>query len=186
MFEKDVKEMSLKELVNYITITFHEPLRKNLEKLEFPVDLLVSEYIADNSELMYLKELFSQFKKEILKHITKEDNVTFPTTIEYEKFYNEDLTNFINDLESIEKLVNDIQMRNEHWDFNSYLNSIVELLKWSKLYNKNISEFDNVYLEFINIQKQNEIHARIENEDLYSKWMLLQLKLKEKFNEIKK
>jgi hypothetical protein len=75
-------------------------------------------------------------------------------------------------------------MKNQHWEFNLYLSSIIELLEWSDINNKGIKEFETAKSIFISIQQANLVHAKLENEDLYFKWMYLQNKLKEQLSDI--
>jgi hypothetical protein len=81
-------------------------------------------------------------------------------------------------------LVNDIEMKNQHKEFNLYLSSIIELMGWSDINNKGIKDFETAKFIFISIQEANVIHSKLENEDLYFKWMYLQSKLKEKLSDI--
>ena len=48
------------------------------------------------------------------QHITKEDFIVFPTIIKYEKINNDELINISDNLEIMENLVNNVQMKNEH------------------------------------------------------------------------
>lgn len=185
MFNENVHEMSMSELVKYITKNFHVPLRQTLKNLEAPVDLIDKEYAQKYSELSYLKELYSQFKKVILKHITKEDFIVFPAVIEYEKISNDNLIDLSDDVEIMEKLVNDVKMQNDHYEFDSYLKQIVDLLEWSSLNWKKVKEFDKLKAHFIYLQERNVIHSKLENLDLYSKWLKLQDNLKKKIKELK-
>lgn len=182
MFTKEVENMSVVELVKYITNTYHEPLRENLNELIWLVKIISEKYAPKYQDIVYLGELFSQFKTEILKHITREDFITFPAIIKYEKIYGDPLINLSDNLEIMEKLVNDVQMKNEHWEFDSYLNSIINLLEESDMNDKLIKEFDKAKELFIKIHSDMIEHSRLENHDLYFKWKELQQKLKEKLD----
>jgi hypothetical protein len=81
-------------------------------------------------------------------------------------------------------MVNDIVMKNQHKEFDLYLSSIIELLEWSEINNKGIKDFETAKSIFISIKEANVIHSKLENEDLYFKWMYLQNKLKEKLSDI--
>lgn len=184
MFTKNVENMSLTWLVKYITKTFHEPVRKNLQKLDLLVASIIINHTKNYPELVNLQELFYQFKTEVLKHVTKEDLVVFPVILKYERIYTDKLINLSDNFEVINSLVNDIVMKNQHWEFNLYLSSIIELLEWSDINNKGIKEFETAKSIFISIQQANLVHAKLENEDLYFKWMYLQNKLKEQLSDI--
>lgn len=182
MFEKEVGEMNMNELVTYITKKFHEPLRKDIKKLYWLVELINATLTKEYSELSHLQELFNQFKQELLNHITREDFITFPAIIKFERIFTDSLIDVSDNYEVMDKMINDVHMRNEHWDFNAYLNSIIQLLEWSKANWKNIKEFEDTKEIFIEIQKNNIVHTKLENNDLYSKWMIFQKRLRESLN----
>ena len=184
MFTKNVENMSLSWLVKYITKTFHEPVRKNLKKLDLLVESIVVSHTKNYPELINLQELFRQFKTEVLKHVTKEDLVVFPTILRFERIYTDKLINLSDNFEVINSMVNDIVMKNQHKEFDLYLSSIIELLEWSEINNKGIKDFETAKSIFISIKEANVIHSKLENEDLYFKWMYLQNKLKEKLSDI--
>ena len=186
MFEKEVEYMNLKELVKYITKTFHEPLRKDIKNLDVPIEIINDKYSKKYPELWYLQELFSQFKKEILKHITREDFITFPAIIKFERIITDDLIHLSDDYEIMNKMINDVKMINEHLEFDSYLNSIISLLDRSDANWKKINEFETVKSIFNTIHENNIIHSRLENNNLYSKWEQLQDRLKENLKTFKK
>lgn len=186
MFSQNIEEMSMEKLVEYITKTFHEPLRKDLKKLEEPVSIIINEYTSNFPDLVYLKELYTQFKSEILKHITREDFITFPSIIKYEKILSDKYIDLSDNLEIMDKLIYDVRMQNEHSDFEFYLNSIIGLFKWSKINNTWVKVFENLKLLFIKIHDDLIIHSNLENKDLYSKWLKLQEELKSRLENLKK
>jgi len=81
MFNKNPETMSLEKLIIYITKTFHEPLRKELIKLDTFITDIINNNLKEYPQLINLQELFHQFKTEVLKHITREDLVVFPTIL---------------------------------------------------------------------------------------------------------
>lgn len=180
MIDKNIEDMSLVQLVDYITKTYHEPLRKNLKELDILVESLNNNHTKNYPELVHLKDLFWQFKTEILKHITKEDFVTFPSILRFEKIYTDKIIELSDDFELMDKLVNDVVMKNQHTEFNLYLSSIIDLLEWSDIKNKWVNEYETAKKIFLNIQEENITHSEIENTDLYFKWIELQNKLKNK------
>lgn len=184
MFTTNIEDMSLGWLVKYITKTYHEPLRKNLLKLDSLVEVIIRDYIKDYPDLVSLQELYSQFRSEISKHVIKEEFVVFPSILKFEAIYNDDFVDLTLNHEMIEKLVNDVEMKNQHIEFDLYLSSIIQLLEWSNINNKWIKDFDTAKAIFISIQQDNITHAKLENEDLYFKWRVLQNKLKEKLDNV--
>lgn len=184
MFTTNIEDMSLSWLVKYITKTYHQPLRENLKTLDDLVPLISKNYTKDYPELLNLQELYNQFRTEISKHVVKEEFVVFPSVVKFEEIFNDSFIDLTINYELIEKLVNDVVMKNQHIEFDMYLSSIVQLLEWSNMNNKGVKDFDNAKALFMTIQKDNISHAKIENEDLYFKWRVLQNKLKEKLDNI--
>jgi iron-sulfur cluster repair protein YtfE (RIC family) len=128
MVSENISSMSILEIVDYITKTYHEPIRKNLVILDALVASIVLNDVKTHPELVHLGVLFSQFKIEVLRHVTKEDFITFPTILKYQRIYNDDLINLSDNFEVMDKLINDVAMQNEHTDFELYLTSIIQLL----------------------------------------------------------
>jgi iron-sulfur cluster repair protein YtfE (RIC family) len=58
MFTKNIEDMSLSWLVKYITETYHEPLRKNLIKLDWLVDSIIKDYITYIINLLQFSSWF--------------------------------------------------------------------------------------------------------------------------------
>lgn len=181
---KTVEDMSLNELVVYITETYHIPMRENLNRLDFLIPKVIEENERLHPELVHLKTMYNQFKTEVLKHVTKEDFVVFPSILKYEKIYSNHLINLTDNFEIMDKLVNNVKMKNDHEEFNLYLDSILELLEHLWIKRWVVFQFDEVHDIFQNIFIANKTHTKIENEDLYFKWMALQKKLQEKLANI--
>jgi iron-sulfur cluster repair protein YtfE (RIC family) len=100
------------------------------------VDSIIKDYIKDYPDLVSLQELYNQFRSEISKHVIKEEFVVFPSIIKFEAIYNDAFIDLTLNHEMIEKLVNDVEMKNQHIEFDLYLSSIIQLLEWSNINNK--------------------------------------------------
>lgn len=166
--KKDLNGKSLEKITKYIIKNYHDSNRKVLEKLKFMINDINDEDIKLYPKLQYLNELFLQFKSEYLKHMEKEELITFPTIIKYEKIFKSDKKVLPNDIK-----LNYIEMKNEHDVFGSYLVSINELFKVEGL-NKKIKKLAKM---FYDIQENNLYHAELENNIVYPSWNDLQNKL---------
>lgn len=166
--KKDLNGKSLEKITKYIIKNYHDSNRKVLEKLKFMINDINDEDIKLYPKLQYLNELFLQFKSEYLKHMEKEELITFPTIIKYEKIFKSDKKVLPNDIK-----LNYIEMENEHDVFGSYLVSINELFKVEGL-NKKIKKLAKM---FYDIQENNLYHAELENNIVYPSWNDLQNKL---------
>ncbi len=69
---KNIKKMSLSELLDFIIEEYHKSLRIDLNELKELIESLKWE------NTLLLKELFLQFSWEILSHITQEEDEYFP------------------------------------------------------------------------------------------------------------
>jgi len=80
----EISKKSMGELIDYIVDEFHSPLRVDLEKLD---KLIEDIYIVleNKKKILLPKEIFKQFKSEIIEHINKEEKDFFPEIINLEK-----------------------------------------------------------------------------------------------------
>lgn len=185
MDSENISGMSILELIEYITKTYHEPMRKNLKILDSLVSSIVENDIKNHPELTHLSVLFSQFRTEILRHVTKEDFIIFPTILKYQRIYTDELLDLSDNFEVMDKLINNVAMKNEHTDFELYLTSIIQLFNWLDIKVEVSSDLTQAKDIFTHIRHENIRHAEIENNELYFKWKDLQDKLKEKLLDLK-
>ena len=129
MNTEDFDNMSVSELVDYITETYHEPLRKSLKKLDFLINNVNIAYLKKYPEIFRLSSLYEQFKSEILSHVTREDLITFPSILRFEKIYNDELIHLSDDFELMTELINEAQFDNQHNEFNLYLNNLINFVE---------------------------------------------------------
>ena len=84
MNEKDFDNMPAKEVVDYITITFHDSVKNFFTEVSPHVEILTQKY----PDIIDLKELYNQFKTKLSNHMNKEDVIVFHDIIKYEEFCN--------------------------------------------------------------------------------------------------
>lgn len=179
-------KVSIKETIKYIIYTYHRPLQKTLKKLEPLIHNMDIDYGDDYPEISQISELFCQFRREILKHLWKEEGITFPAMIEFEKMLKKwKVFATLESINSIEWMVHDIKMLNEHEDFDSYLTALITLLDSSNLNEEKVPWIEKIR-KIINQLKLDTIdHANLEDTVLYKEWLEVQNKLKEKIEQQK-
>ena len=79
-----ISNMKLNELIDYIINEFHSPLKIDLENLE-KKSKWVCKIKWIKEKLALQKEIFKQFKAEIINHIDREEKEFFPEIIKLEK-----------------------------------------------------------------------------------------------------
>ena len=106
-----LSEMTISELIDYIVDEFHTPLRTDLETLENKSkDICEIKWIKEKLTLQ--KEIFKQFKYEIINHIDREKKEFFPEIIKLEKGLKVDIL-FLKKFLNIQEI--------EHNEINNYL-----------------------------------------------------------------
>ncbi len=180
MVEEKFEKMSTEEIINYITVTFHEPIKKFFEEMTPKIDKIDKEYSWKYSKIDLLKELYTQFHRELMKHLTKEDLEVFPSVLKYEKVLEDGLE--IQKNKEVEKIINQIKMQNDHVEFQSYFYSIIDLLNSTDMNWKWIEDFEYVKDKFITMWEETKVHSMLENTYIYPKGVLLQKKLQEMFS----
>ena len=184
MIAEDFDNMSVSDLITYITKTYHEPLRESFKRLDFLIDNVNVTYLKKYPDLFRLNSLYKQFKTEILRHVTREDLITFPSILRFEKIYTDELIHISDNYELMSELINDTEMSNQHNEFNLYLNKLITFVEWFKMSGEDSNEINLIRSILVNLQKDNLVHSRIEDKDLYFKWKELQNKLKEKLSNM--
>ena len=183
-FKKDPYKMNIKQLVNYITKTYHEPLKNDLDKLHDLVNYVTENFMTDYPNLQYIQKSYLGFKEEVNIHINREDDITFPAIIKYENIYKHNITNFNDNFQIIKKLINDVSMNNDHKHFQFFLNETIKLIKKYWIDKINNLQVQKMIELFKKIQHDMIEHSEIENKHLYYKWLQLQEKLKNEYPNI--
>lgn len=153
----EISKKSMGELIDYIVDEFHSPLRVDLEKLD---KLIEDIYIVleNKKKILLPKEIFKQFKAEIIEHINKEEKDFFPEIINLEKWLKIDkqlLRKFIH----IQEI--------EHNEIDNYL------IWWKssiqKLFKEKLDKYDELILLIDKIFSDTQDHTYIENNFLNPK-----------------
>ncbi len=175
MDTENFDKMTIKEIVDYVIETYHKPLVIFFEKASPLVNTIDEKYFDECEKIKYLKELYSQFSRELKKHMNKEDELIFPILKKYWDNISE--TDF-NISEEQKNIINKTKMENDHYEFEHYFLSIVDILTNSNLNFKDIEEFQELKSEFLNLKENTKTHSFLENKYLYPKWVEIQKKLK--------
>lgn len=173
-----VKEWStVEDIISFILKNYHLPLKKNILDINEMIYKLGVDYGNKHSVILRVVELFKQFKAQLDHHINEEETVIFPAIIKFERELNIGTLkdDFICDL--VER--ND-KMVNEHKEFHSYLESILELLnsynldedkmKWLKVLKWKLKDFLHELIK----------HAWLEDTVLFAETSWLRDRLKSK------
>ena len=76
--ERDWSAMGLTRLADHIEQTHHGYLRQELPRLDFLTRKVAAVHGHDRPELLRLRDVFLEFKAELLEHMRKEEAVMFP------------------------------------------------------------------------------------------------------------
>ncbi len=165
IFEK----MTMSELIVYLIDTFHAPFKIFLENKTEKMVSFSEEYSEDYPKVSYFKDLFYQFRNELVKHVKKEDEIMFPTILKYENS-DDNKPDVWDVIREKGKSVDTTQMGNEHNVILYYLNSILDLLENCWMEWRNIKEFEEIKKSFDWIKKTLAEHINLENKYVYKKW----------------
>lgn len=180
-------KVSIKETIEYIIHTYHRPLQKMIKKLEPLIHNLDIDYGDEYGEISQISELFCQFRREILKHLWKEEGVIFPAMIEFEKTLKKWKNfNSIESINSVEELVHNTKMLNEHEEFDSYLSAIKALLDSPNLVESKTPWIDKIRKIIRQLQLDTIDHSTLEDKVLYTEAVEVQRKLREKIDSQRK
>ncbi len=167
-------DMSIIEIVNYLTDNFHIPLKNLLDKRWGNIVGFSNKHNDDYPKVKHLKDLYGQLENEILKHMKKEDDIMFPMIIDYENnkldLSNEEIINKID-------IVDGHKMESEHEIFQYYLNTIIELLGNCEIVeSEDVPECNEIREEFIKINEDLQEHIYLEDIFIYKKWKEIEKK----------
>ncbi len=170
MNKKDFAKMSVSDIILYLINDFHTPVREFLEEKTSMVNAMTEKYKDEYPKVIFLKELFFQFEKQILKQMRKEEDVMFSIILEYEKSSESCKVEVFNSI--IEKGLTlwGTQMQNEHMVFLHYLNSILDLFDTCSMNWKSVDGFNKMKKDFNDMKDVIEFNIWLENTYVYKKW----------------
>ena len=167
--------MPITEIVNHLSNEFHVPLQKLIEKIADAIIWFSEKYRKEYPKIVYLKELYNQFRSEVAKHIEKEDEIMFPMVIDYEN-------NKLNFSEKNKQKIDSVdfhKMEGEHSIFQNYLDTVIDLLGTCKINDKNSEECNEVRQDFIDINEDLQEHVYLEEVYIYKTWQEIERKANE-------
>jgi regulator of cell morphogenesis and NO signaling len=164
--QRHLQSFSVIEIVDYLRKTHQSYIRENIPYIEMLMEQLVKE-CSNSQEIGLVQKFFTEYKQELFKHLSWEDEKIFPYTLSVEKAFNEGL--------GLEQVVSDMQkftmseFLDEHDDVESKLNDIKTL--FVKYLPPVIDQplCIRILREFSLLEKDINDHARIEEKVLAPK-----------------
>jgi regulator of cell morphogenesis and NO signaling len=164
--QKHLQSFSVVEIVEYLRKTHQSYTFENIPHIELLMEQLVKGCTKTN-EIGLVQKFFAEYKQELFKHLSWEDEKIFPYALSVEKAYKDGL--------GIEQLVSDMQkftmseFLDEHDDVESKLNDIKTL--FVKYLPPVVDQplCIRILREFSLLEKDINDHARIEEKVLAPK-----------------
>ena len=75
---EDWSQASMTELADHIEATHHQPLKRELERLDFFTEKMARKHGSDKPELVAVRELFVALRQDLEQHLAKEEQILFP------------------------------------------------------------------------------------------------------------
>ncbi len=164
----EISKLSLKEMIDFITTTYHKPLKKIIPEIKLQFEEI--EHYPEKFDLQnfwIIKELFSQFESELLNHVSREEHKFYSEIIKLEKKQRIN-KKFIKEFLDLQKI--------EHSEIDNYLYSIKKFI--SKLHKNNIKAsiwnfeelkdlFHTLYLELSECIYVENVIFNLKIEELY-------------------
>lgn len=69
---------SMSNLIDHIILVHHEPLRTELDRLAFLLGKVVEAHGQRHPELLTVRDIFGEFKSDLILHMLKEEKILFP------------------------------------------------------------------------------------------------------------
>ena len=160
-----IREKSLSSIVDFIIMVYHGPLRQNIQHIEYETLQLVKEYGVKFPELKDMGELLSQFKSEVLEHMSREEHEFFPVLRQIEKcaFGEAEFTDC--DLKRFEDVIHRLEHEHEHFD--TYVYSLVTIFRESDFRHENPFAYDHFNNYYSLLENETMRHTQIENKKLH-------------------
>lgn len=80
----DWTKVKLKDLVEHIVTSYHEPLRQELSRVAQLTDKVARVHGDNHPEMVKVREVFNQFKAQLELHMQKEEMILFPGIVSME------------------------------------------------------------------------------------------------------
>lgn len=177
--EKDAKlglkfdDLSLSKLIDYILEIHHRYVKDSGALILNHLDKVVSKHGERHPELIKIKDLFSEVKRELEQHMMKEEVILFPGIKEMELMLNDNVRE--GQLVFIEAPIH--VMETEHEMAANLLNEINGLTNDFTVPADACTTFRLAYDELKMFEHDLHKHVHLENNLLFPKALLLQKKL---------
>lgn len=165
MIHTTTAELSLSQMVDFIVSVYHAPLRNNLHFIENETLQLALEYGKRYPELLKIKDLFLQFRLEVIHHINQEEEEFFPVLKQIEDCAL-GIRDFSDcDLQKFEKVIHKLELEHEHFD--TYVRDLVEVFRQSELRYHDVFTYDHFHNYYSLLENETMRHTEMENIKLH-------------------
>ncbi|MFC2150982.1 hemerythrin domain-containing protein [Bacteroidota bacterium] len=165
--KKHLQTFSVKLITNYLQRTHNDYHSIKVPEIEYLIEELVNSCYTQKENIVLLKKFFNNYKKELLNHTHREEEVVFPYTITIENAYYSE-----NPERSVMELMNTYSIdsfQNEHDNIEEKLFDLKNIII-KYLPQPNNSELCNKLLyALFNLEQDLNDHSRIEEKVLVPK-----------------
>jgi len=157
----DWDALSMTELIDYITKTYHDPLEQELSALNGFVTRVLTVHGKDHPHLEELYNLYNLFQTELIDHTIKENNEVFPLIKEYEVNPSEELLAKIHDANG--------NLEDEHETTGNLLKQIREITNDFEPPQGACNTYNMTYARLAELESETYDHIHLENNILFKK-----------------
>jgi len=155
-------DSSSADIISHISTRYHAPLLDELAQLS-PYVTKVSKVHGDNHpELIKVYELFYQFKKEMIEHTQKEEDIVFPMLKKLDDPAAENREEMVNYITELEK---------EHDEVGKILSMLREVTSDYQLPLDACGTYTLVYKRLEALEGQTFMHVHLENNILFPRYI---------------
>ncbi|KAB2337189.1 iron-sulfur cluster repair di-iron protein [Cytobacillus depressus] len=154
-------DSSSEEIINHIKLHYHRPLLEELAQLSPYVTKVAKVHGDHHPELLKVYELFYEFKKKMIEHSAKEEEIVFPMLEKLENPTTENRNEMISYIQELEK---------EHDHVGELLRSLREVTSDYELPLDACGTYTLVYKRLEMLEEQTFMHVHLENNILFARY----------------
>lgn len=155
-------DSSSEEIINHVKEHYHRPLLDELNQLSPYVTKVTKVHGDLHPELMKVNELFYEFKKDMIEHTAKEEEIVFPMLKKLDEpkvDHADEMISYIKELE------------NEHDHAGELLKALRSVTSDYKLPSGACGTYTLVYKRLEMLEEQTFMHVHLENNILFPRYI---------------